>query len=164
MALVGLWDLPARADVGSERRPKSLLAIGPSFELDTHAAMRFGGEITLAQYSGRSGFGVAAGFVQGRIYLELQPVWLLGGHTQPTRGQPQPSNHLVLGVNPGAVVDVTRNVPCYGGQLTLWGTYARGGARPWAFPLVPFFRMQAVAYLGFVFTGGVMLKLPIPVT
>jgi hypothetical protein len=164
LVLVAIGNLPAQADVGSDRRPKSLIAIGPSFELDTDASMRFGGEVTLTQYSGRSGFGIAAGFVPGRIYLELQPVWVLGGQPQRARGQPQPSNHFVLGLNPGAVVDVTKNLPCYGGQVTLWGTYARGGPSPWAFPLFPFVRVQAVAWLGFVVTGGVMLKLPIPIS
>jgi hypothetical protein len=51
LVLVASGDLPAQADVGSARRPKSLIAIGPSFELDTDASMRFGGEVTLAQYS-----------------------------------------------------------------------------------------------------------------
>ena len=116
--------------------------------------MRFGGELALAQYSGRFSFGAAAGFVSGRIYLEAQPAWVLGGQT----------HNVVLGLNPGFVIDVTRNVPCYGGQLTLWGNYARGGARPWALPLFPFVRVQAVAWLGFTVTGGLMLKLPLPIS
>jgi hypothetical protein len=55
-------------------------------------------------------------------------------------------------------------VPRYGGQATLWGNYAHAGARPWAFPLFPFLRAQAVVGMGFVFTGGLMLKLPLPVS
>ena len=154
LVLVALGDLPARADVGSERRPKSLLSLGPSFEIAIDGSMRFGGELALAQYSGRSGFGAAAGFVSGRIYLELQPAWVLGGKT----------HNVVLGLNPGGVIDVTRNVPCYGGQVTLWANYARGAPRLWALPVFPFVRVQAVAWLGFTVTGGLMLKLPLPIS
>jgi hypothetical protein len=66
--------------------------------------------------------------------------------------------------HPGFVIDVTGEVPRYGGQATLWGNYAHAGARPWAFPLFPFLRAQAVVGMGFVFTGGLMLKLPLPVS
>jgi hypothetical protein len=165
--LVMVHDLPAHADVGSTRRPRGYLTLGPTFEIDTDASLRFGGEVALVSYSGRSGYGIAAGFVPGRIYLEFQPVWVLGGKAQQLRGQPQVQNHLVLGLNPGAVVDVTKNVPCYGVQLTLWGNYvrgmdARGSGRPtFAWPVFPFFRVQAVEWQGFVFTGGLTLKLPI---
>jgi hypothetical protein len=168
--LVVVHVAPAHADLGSTRRPKGYLTFGPTFEIDTDASLRFGGEVALTSYSGRSGYGIAAGFVPGRIYLEFQPVWVLGGKAPKSRWEPQKMHHLVLGLNPGAVVDVTKNVPCYGVQLTLWGNYirstdARGGGRPsFAWPVFPFFRVQAVEWLGFVFTGGLMLKLPISLT
>ncbi len=158
--LLGLVPATARADVGSVRRPKGYLSLGPTFELDWDARMRWGGEVTLMQYTGKSGLGFAAGFSPGRIYVEFQPAWVLGKETR----------HVVLGLNPGALVDVTKNVPCYGLQLTLWGTYvrggeAKGGGRPsWAWPLFPFLRLQAVEWQGFAYTAGLMLKLPIPLS
>jgi hypothetical protein len=145
----------AHAQVASERKPKGLIAFGPSLEIGIGGDLRFGGDVTLAQYSGDSAFGVAAGFVGKRIYLELQPTMVLGG----------PKHNLVLGFNPGFVVDISQRInPLYGGQATVWADYARGGAKPWAFPLFPFIRVQGVVALGFTLTAGVMLKLPIPVT
>ena len=116
--------------------------------------MRWGGEAVLAQYSGRWGLGIAAGFVASRIYLEAQPALVLGGRV----------HNLVLGLNPGFVIDVAGASPRYGGQATLWASYAHGGPNLWASPLFPFLRAQAVAGVGVTFTGGVMLKLPIPVS
>ena len=145
---------PARAEVGSARRPMSFITPGPSFELGFDGSMRFGGEVAVAQYSGSWAFGAAAGFVPGRLYLEAQPAVVLNGHP----------HNLVLGLNPGFVIDVTGDVPRYGGQATLWANYIHGGARLWASPLFPFLRVQAVMGMGLVFTGGVMLKLPVPIS
>ena len=55
-------------------------------------------------------------------------------------------------------------LPRYGGQVTLWGNYAHGVSRLWALPLFPFVRAQAVVGMGVNFTGGIMLKLPVPVS
>jgi hypothetical protein len=144
------------ADVGSTRRPLALLTPGPSFEIGLDGSLRFGGEVALAQYMGGWGFGAAVGFVPGRFYVELQPAAVLGS---------QPHN-IILGANPGFVVDLTGDIARYGGQLTLWANYAHteGRDRPWALPLFPFLRAQAVAGVGFTFTGGLMLKLPVPVS
>jgi hypothetical protein len=149
---LALSGAPAYADIGSERRPASLFTPGATFEIGLDGSLRFGGEVAAAQYSGHWGFGVAAGFVPGRLYLEVQPALVLGG---------RPHN-VVLGLNPGFVVDVTGKEPLYGGQATLWGSYAHAGARPWASPLFPFVRVQAVLGIGLAVTGGLMLKLPIP--
>ena len=156
LALLALAAGPALAEVGSTRRPVALLTPGPSLEMSLDGSLRFGGEVALAQYMGGWGFGAAVGLVPGRFYVELQPAVVLGS---------EPHN-LVLGLNPGFVVDVTGAVAHYGGQLTLWANYvhAEGRARPWALPLFPFFRAQAIAGIGFTFTGGLMLKLPLPVS
>jgi hypothetical protein len=156
LAVVALTSLPARADVGSDRRTVSVITFGPSLELDLDASLRFGGEVALSQYTGSSGLGVALGFVQGRIYLEAQPAVVLGSRLS--------KHNLVMGFNPGIVVDVTDYQPRYGGQLTIWANYARSAGRLWALPLFPFVRVQGVAFMGFAITGGVMLKLPIPVS
>jgi hypothetical protein len=156
LALFALAAEPVRAEVGSMRRPLALLTPGASLEMGLDGSLRFGGEVALAQYMGGWGFGVAVGFVPGRFYAELQPAAVLGS---------EPHN-LVLGVNPGFVVDLTGDVARYGGQLTLWANYAHaeGRARPWALPLIPFLRAQAVVGVGFTFTGGLMLKLPVPIS
>ena len=147
-----LSSLPARAEVGSTRRPVSLFTPGPSFELGFDGSLRFGGEVAMAQYSGRWAFGAAVGFVPGRLYFEAQPALVLG----------ERAHNLVLGLNPGFVIDVTSNAPRYGGQATLWANYVHVGDRPWASPLLPFMRVQAVMGMGLVFTGGIMVKLPVP--
>jgi len=145
---------PVHGEVGSERRPVSLITPGPSFEMGLDGSMRFGGEVAVAQYSGTWGLGAAVGFVPGRLYFEAQPAWVLGNRP----------GSLVLGLNPGFVIDVTGTTPRYGGQATLWANYAHVGARRWASPLVPFVRAQVVIGMGLVLTGGITLKLPVPVT
>ncbi|MBN2576219.1 MAG: hypothetical protein JXP73_16785 [Deltaproteobacteria bacterium] len=152
--VLALASAPAHAEIGGERRPVSLFSPGATFEVGIDGSLRFGGEVAAAQYSGRWGFGAAAGFVPGRLYLEGQPALVLGGR----------SHNVVLGLNPGFVIDVTGKEPRYGGQATLWGNYARAAARPWALPLFPFARVQAVLGMGFAVTGGLMLKLPVPVS
>ena len=154
LASVVLAGRPARADVGSTRRPLSFVTPGPSFELGLDGSMRFGGELAVAEYSGRWALGAAAGFVPGRIYFEAQPAVVLGGHL----------HNVVLGLNPGFVIDVTAHAPRYGGQATLWANYAHGSAHLWASPILPFVRVQAVMGMGLVFTGGLMLKLPLPIS
>jgi len=154
LGVLALADLPARAEVGSTRRPMSFITPGPSFELGLDGSMRFGGEVALAQYSGSWALGAAVGFVPGRLYFEAQPAVVLGGRI----------HSVALGLNPGLVIDVTGDVPRYGGQATLWANYVHGGARLWASPLLPFVRVQAVMGMGLVFTGGLMLKLPVPVS
>jgi hypothetical protein len=143
-----------RADVGSTERPISLITPGPSFEMGLDGSLRFGGEVAVAQYSGSWALGAAVGFVPGRLYLEAQPALVLGGH----------QHDLVVGLNPGLVIDVTASVPRYGGQATLWANYVHAGPRVWALPVLPFVRVQAVMGMGLVFTGGLMLKLPVPVS
>jgi hypothetical protein len=154
LAVFILAALPARAEVGSTRRPVGFITPGPSFELGLDGSMRFGGEVAMAQYSGTWALGAAAGFLPGRLYLEAQPAVVLGGRL----------HSLVLGLNPGFVIDVAGDVPRYGGQATLWANYVHGGTRLWASPLFPFARVQAVMGMGLVFTGGIMLKLPVPVS
>jgi hypothetical protein len=154
MAVGVLSSPPARAEVGSARRPVSLVTPGPSFEVGIDGSLRFAGEVAAVQYLGTWGLGAAVGFVPGRLYLELQPAWVLGGRR----------HNVVIGGNPGFVIDVTGETPRYGFQATLWANYARAGARPWASPLLPFARVQAVVGMGLVLTGGLMLKLPIPVS
>lgn len=154
LAVVALVGLPVHADVGSTRRHVSLITPGPSFEVGFDGSLRFGGEVALARYSGSWALGAALGFVPGRLYLEAQPAVVLGD---------RPHN-LVLGLNPGFVIDVTSDVPRYGGQATLWANYAHAGTRLWASPLFPFMRVQVVVGMGFVFTGGLMLKVPLPVS
>jgi hypothetical protein len=152
---LGLAPLPGRAEVGSDRRPLSYITPGPSLEMSLDGSPRFGGEVALAQYSGKSAVGAAVGFVAGRIYFEAQPALVLGD---------RPHN-LVLGFNPGFVIDVTADSPRYGFQATVWANYINNGrSRVWASPLLPFARLQAVAGMGVVFSGGLMLKLPIPVS
>jgi hypothetical protein len=145
---------PTAADVGSGVRPLGFITPGPTFEMGFDGSMRFGGEVALAQYSGGWGLGAAVGYVPGRLYLEAQSVLVLGDRL----------NNLVVGLNPGFVIDVTADVPRYGGQATLWVNYIHQGARLWASPLFPFMRVQAVMGMGLVFTGGIMLKLPVPVS
>jgi hypothetical protein len=116
-------------------------------------SLRFGGEIALAQYSGSWALGGTLGFVSGRLYLEAQPALVLGER-----------RNLVLGLNPGVVIDVTGELPRYGGQATVWANYVQAGASRWASPLFPFVRVQAVIGMGAVFTGGLMLKLPVPMS
>jgi hypothetical protein len=154
LAAIALGERSAVAEIGSERRPKSFFTPGPSIDFGLDGSLRFGGEVAVAQYSGSWGLGAAAGFVSSRLYLEAQTGLVLGG---------RPNNFLV-GLNPGFVIDVSADVPRYGGQLTLWASYARDTSRLWASPIVPFVRMQAVVGMGLVLTGGLMLKLPIPVT
>ena len=154
MAVAALLSLPAQAKVGSARRTVSLVSPGPSFEVGIDGSLRFGGEVAAGQYWGDWGLGAAVGFVPGRLYLEAQPVWVLGGRR----------HNVLVGGNPGFVIDVTGATPQYGFQATLWANYARAGARPWASPLLPFVRAQGVLGMGFVITGGLMLKLPIPVS
>jgi len=149
-----LAPLPVRAEVGSARRPLSFITPGPSFEMNLGGSMRFGAEVAVAQYSGAWGMGVAVGFVPGRLYLEAQPVWVIGDR----------ASSLALGLNPGFVIDVTGTAPRYGGQATLWVNYVHTGVARWASPLIPFVRAQGVVGMGFAFTGGVMLKLPIPIS
>jgi hypothetical protein len=117
-------------------------------------SLRFGGEMALAQYAGGWGLGGAVGFASGRLYFEAQPALVFG----------ESRHNVVLGVNPGLVIDVTSSTPRYGGQATLWGNYVHNGARSWASPLVPFVRVEAVIAIGLSFTGGLMLKIPIPVS
>jgi hypothetical protein len=150
---LALASAEAHAEIGSDRRPVSLFSPGATFEVGIDGSLRFGGEVAAAQYGGRWGLGGAVGFVPGRLYFEVQPARVLGD---------RPHN-VVLGLNPGFTIDVTGTEPRYGGQLTLWGNYARAAARPWASPLFPFARVQAVLGMGFTITGGLMLKLPIPV-
>ena len=152
VALTSAW--PVHAEVGSARRPLSFITPGPSFEMGLDGSMRFGGELALAQYAGAWGLGAAVGFVPGRLYFEAQPVWVIGGG----------ASSVALGLNPGFVIDVTGTVPRYGGQATLWSNFVRTGPRRWASPLIPFVRAQAVAGMGFTFTGGIMLKLPVPIS
>ena len=144
----------AAADVGNAGRPLGFITPGPTFEMGFDGSMRFGGEVALAQYSGGWALGAAMGYVPGRVYLEAQPALVLGDH----------AHNLVLGLNPGFVIDVTADVPRYGGQATLWGNYIHHGTRLWASPLFPFMRVQAVMGMGLVFTGGIMLKVPVPVS
>jgi hypothetical protein len=110
--------------------------------------------VAVAQYSGTWGLGAAIGFVPGRLYFEAQPAWVLGEH----------AHSLVLGLNPGFVIDVTGTAPRYGGQATLWASYVHAARRRWALPLVPFVRAQAVVGMGMVFTGGIMLKMAVPIS
>jgi hypothetical protein len=145
---------PAAADVGAAGRPLGFITPGPTFEMGFDGSMRFGGEVALAQYSGSWALGAAVGYVPGRLYFEAQPALVLGDRT----------HNLVLGLNPGFVIDVTADVPRYGGQATLWANYIHKGARLWASPLFPFMRVQSVMGMGLVFTGGIMLKLPVPVS
>ncbi len=155
LALIALAERPASADVGSARRPLSFITAGPSLDMGLlDASLRFGGEVAVSQYSGNWGFGAAFGFVSGRLYLEMQPAVVLGSRP----------HSIVLGFNPGFVVDVTGDTPRYGGQLTVWGNYAHDDKPLWALPIFPFVRAQAVVGAGFTVTGGVMLKLALPVT
>jgi hypothetical protein len=152
-AIVGLVAWPALAEVGSAARPINFLTPGPSFEMGLDGSMRFGGELALAQYSGGWAAGAALGFVSNRLYIEAQPALALG-----TR------HSVVVGLNPGVVIDVTGNLPHYGGQATVWSNYVHAGDRRWASPVFPFVRVQAVLGMGLVFTGGLMLKLPLPIS
>ena len=144
---------PARADIATDRRPSSFITPGPSLEMGLDGALRFGGEVALSQYAGSWAAGATFGFVSGRIYGEAQPALVLGD-----------THNLVLGLNPGFVIDVTASSPRYGGQATLWANYANRGTRLWALPVFPFVRVQAVFGMGVVFTGGIMLKIPVPVS
>ncbi|MDX2023298.1 MAG: hypothetical protein SF187_23895 [Deltaproteobacteria bacterium] len=144
---------PAGAEVGSARRPVALYALGPTAELGLDLSLRFGGELSLSQYVGNVGYGAAFGANSaGRMFAELQGAWVLG-----TR------HNLVLGLNPGVVIDVTQTTPRYGVQGTFWFNYAQSRRRqdPLASPLVPFVRAQEIPGLGFTFTFGVTLKLPL---
>ncbi|MCG5053660.1 MAG: hypothetical protein KA712_11920 [Myxococcales bacterium] len=143
------------ADVGSERRPVAVYTPGPTLELGLDGAWRFGAEVALAQYVGGWGYGAAFGAsTNGRMYGELQPALVLGGKT----------HNLVLGLNPGLVIDVNGQEPRYGAQGTFWLNYALARRRklPLGSPLVPFVRAQAVSGAGFTVTFGIALKLPIP--
>jgi hypothetical protein len=153
LGLVALAWGPARADVGSPRRTLSLLTVGPTLEMGLDASLRFGGEIALAQYSGGWALGGALGFVSGRLYLEAQPALVLGDR-----------RNLVLGLNPGVVIDVTGELPRYGGQATVWANYVHASASRWTSPIFPFVRAQVVIGMGVVFSGGIMLKLPVPIS
>jgi len=153
LASIAFASAPARAEVASSRRPVSFITPGPSLEMGLDGSLRFGGEVALSQYGGPWAFGAAFGFVSGRLYAEAQPALVLGER-----------HHMVLGFNPGVVIDVTASSPRYGGQATLWGNYAHGGSRLWALPVFPFVRVQAVLGMGVNFTGGIMLKLPVPVS
>ena len=144
----------AYAEVGRAHRPISFITLGPSCAMGLDGALRFGGEVALAQYAGGWGLGGVVGFVPGRIYFEVQPAMIFGERL----------HNIVLGLNPGFVIDVTSTTPRYGGQATLWGNYVHSGARSWASPLVPFVRVEAVMAAGMVFTGGLMLKIPIPIS
>jgi hypothetical protein len=152
--IVFLASPPLRAEIGSERRPLSFLTPGPSLEMGIDGSLRFGGEVALAQYSGKRSLGATVGFVSGRLYLEAQPALVLGDRP----------HSLTLGLNPGFVIDVTGDSPRYGFQATLWANYAHLGTRLLASPLFPFVRVQAVIGVGLVFTGGLMLKLPVPIS
>jgi len=116
-------------------------------------ALRVGGELSLTEYWGSGGAGAAFGYSAQRFYFEAQPV-LAWNHRKHT---------VLIGLNPGFVIDVAASSPRYGGQLTLWANYAHASSWNdlWAFPLAPFARVQFVpgAPLGLV--GGVMLKLPL---
>lgn len=151
--LFSMAGLPARADIATAERPSSYLTPGPSLEMGLDGSLRFGGEVALSQYAGGWSTGAAFGFVSGRIYGEAQPALVLGDR-----------HNLVLGLNPGFVIDVTAASPRYGGQATFWANYANRGAKLWALPLFPFVRVQAVLGMGVVFTGGIMLKIPVPVS
>lgn len=143
----------ARADVGSARRPVALYAVGPTVEMGLDLSLRFGGELSLSQYVGSFGYGAAFGAnTAGRMFAELQGAWVLGTE-----------HNLVLGLNPGLVIDVNQETPRYGAQGTFWFNYARSRRRqdPLASPLIPFVRVQEIPSLGFTFTFGVTLKLPL---
>jgi len=144
---------PANAELGSERHPVSFITPGSTLEMGLDGSLRFGGEVALTQYTGSWAGGAAFGFVSGRLYIEAQPAIVFGDH-----------DHLVLGFNPGLAIDVTSTSPRYGGQVTLWASYVHDGFRRWAFPIVPFVRAQALPGVGFCFTGGIMLKVPVPVS
>ena len=153
LALAAAISTPAHAEVATARRPASFITPGPSLEMGLDGSLRFGGEVALSQYAGTWAAGAAFGFVPGRLYAEIQPALVLGGQ-----------HNLVLGLNPGFVVDVTASSPRYGGQATLWGNYVHGATRLWALPVFPFVRVQVVQGMGALFTGGIMLKLPVPVS
>lgn len=145
---------PASAEVASARRPLALFTPGPTVEYGLDGRWRFGGELTLAQYVGRYGYGASfGGITSGRIYLDAQPALVFGKQ-----------HNLVLGLNPGLVVDVTDRKPRWGGQATFWFNYVypRRYRNPLASPIVPFVRAQAVDTFGFTFTFGLMVKFPLP--
>jgi len=143
----------ARADVGSERRPVAFYSLGPTVEWGIDGAWRFGADVSLSQYVGSWGYGAAFGATtEKRMYGELQGAWVLGGE-----------RNLVLGFNPGFVIDVTQITPRYGAQGTFWFNYALSRRRkdPLASPLVPFARVQEIPSMGFSVTFGITLKLPL---
>lgn len=143
----------AHAEVGSARRPLSFITPGPSLEMGLDGSLRFGGEVALTQYAASWAGGAAFGFVSGRLYVEAQPALVLGNR-----------HNLLVGLNPGLAIDVTSTSPRYGGQATLWTNYAHAGGRLWALPIFPFVRVQAVLGMGLAFTGGIMLKVPVPIS
>ena len=143
----------APADVGSARRPVAFYALGPTVELGLDLGWRFGGDVSLSQYVGRYGYGAAFGAsTAGRMYAEFQGAWVLGG-----------AHSLVLGLNPGLVIDVNGTTPRYGAQGTFWMNYAQSRRKqdPLASPLVPFVRAQEIPGVGFSLTFGLTLKLPL---
>lgn len=143
-----------RADVASARRPVAIFTPGPTLEYGLDGTWRFGGELTLSQYVGSYGYGGAfGGTTSGRLYGEAQAALILGN-----------KHNLVVGLNPGFVVDVTADKPRWGGQATLWLNYAMTRRRTWplASPIVPFARAQLVDTHGLTVTFGITLKLPIP--
>jgi hypothetical protein len=163
--LVGLWTLffvlflrlfasaQAQADVGSERRPVAFYSLGPTVEWGLDGAWRFGADVSLSQYVGKFGYGGAFGATtEKRMYGELQGAWVLGGQ-----------HNLVLGLNPGFVIDVTQVTPRYGAQGTVWLNYALSRHRKdsLASPVVPFARVQEIPSMGFSVTFGITLKLPL---
>ena len=144
----------AVADVASARRPLALFTPGPLVAYGLNGKWHVGGELALGQYVGGYGYGVAfGGTTSGRIYAELQPALVLGDR-----------HNLVVGLNPGVVVDVTADKPRWGGQATLWFNYAHARRHrvTLASPIVPFARVQAVGGAGLDVTFGVTLKLPLP--
>jgi hypothetical protein len=153
--LFGCLFAPARAfaDVGSERRPVAIYSLGPTVEWGLDGAWRFGADVSLSQYVGKWGYGGAFGATtEKRMYGELQGAWVLGGQ-----------HNLVVGLNPGFVIDVTQVTPRYGAQGTVWLNYALSRHRKdsMASPVVPFARVQEIPSMGFSVTFGITLKLPL---
>jgi hypothetical protein len=113
------------------------------------------GELSLIASKGRFSIGAVFGSAIHTHSFELQPTASIGGDV----------HGVILGLNPGVVLDRTADSPRIGFQATLWAWPWIGCGHACVLPIpIPFVRLRSFAGGENVWIAGLALKIPWPIS
>jgi hypothetical protein len=131
--------------------------VSPGALLGTRSGGAFdaSGELSVIAVKGRFSLGAVLGSAIHTHSFELQPATWIGGDV----------NGVILGLNPGVVLDRTADPAHVGFQTTLWAWPWIGCGHACVLPIpIPFLRLRSFAGGMNVWIAGLALKLPWPIS